>query len=84
MGAWPTMMLSTVLALDTARDAVCGAPAFGHGLRDPARLQTKLGADTFRLLSAAASRQTAVGFKRTQLALVELEPTPLDHWGKLS
>ena len=27
---------------------------------------------------------TAVGFEPTQLALVELEPTPLDHSGKLS
>ena len=27
---------------------------------------------------------TAVGFEATQLALVELEPTPLDHSGKLS
>ena len=27
---------------------------------------------------------TAVGFEPTQLALVELESTPLDHSGKLS
>ena len=27
---------------------------------------------------------TAVGFEPTQLALVELESTPLDHAGKLS
>ena len=27
---------------------------------------------------------TAVGFEPTQLALVELEATPLDHSGKLS
>ena len=27
---------------------------------------------------------TAVGFEPTQLALVELEPSPLDHSGKLS
>ena len=29
-------------------------------------------------------RLTAVGFEPTQLALVELESTPLDHSGKLS
>ena len=29
-------------------------------------------------------RMTAVGFEPTQLALVELESTPLDHSGKLS
>ena len=27
---------------------------------------------------------TPVGFERTQLALVELESTPLDHSGKVS
>ena len=31
-----------------------------------------------------ASKMTAVGFEPTQLALVELESTPLDHSGKLS
>ena len=31
-----------------------------------------------------ARKMTAVGFEPTQLALVELEPTPLDHSGKLS
>ena len=30
------------------------------------------------------SEMTAVGFEPTQLALVELEPTPLDHSGKVS
>ena len=34
--------------------------------------------------SRAHSRMTAVGFEPTQLALVELESTPLDHSGKLS
>ena len=29
-------------------------------------------------------KMTAVGFEPTQLALVELESTPLDHSGKLS
>jgi hypothetical protein len=29
-------------------------------------------------------QMTAVGFEPTQLALVELESTPLDHSGKLS
>ena len=32
----------------------------------------------------AISKLTAVGFEPTQLALVELESTPLDHSGKLS
>ena len=31
-----------------------------------------------------AMSMTAVGFEPTQLALVELESTPLDHSGKLS
>ena len=31
-----------------------------------------------------AGEMTAVGFEPTQLALVELESTPLDHSGKLS
>ena len=31
-----------------------------------------------------AVKMTAVGFEPTQLALVELESTPLDHSGKLS
>ena len=31
-----------------------------------------------------AKKMTAVGFEPTQLALVELESTPLDHSGKLS
>ena len=31
-----------------------------------------------------ARKMTAVGFEPTQLALVELESTPLDHSGKLS
>ena len=34
--------------------------------------------------SAETERMTAVGFESTQLALVELESTPLDHSGKLS
>ena len=33
---------------------------------------------------AATEDMTAVGFEPTQLALVELESTPLDHSGKLS
>ena len=32
----------------------------------------------------AAAEMTPVGFEPTQLALVELESTPLDHSGKLS
>ena len=41
------------------------------------------------LLSCAAGRMasaemTPVGFEPTQLALVELESTPLDHSGKVS
>ena len=32
----------------------------------------------------AHNKMTAVGFEPTQLALVELESTPLDHSGKLS
>ena len=32
----------------------------------------------------AKKNLTAVGFEPTQLALVELESTPLDHSGKLS
>ena len=32
----------------------------------------------------AKSMMTAVGFEPTQLALVELESTPLDHSGKVS
>lgn len=32
----------------------------------------------------ALTKLTAVGFEPTQLALVELESTPLDHSGKLS
>ena len=32
----------------------------------------------------AKRMMTAVGFEPTQLALVELESTPLDHSGKLS
>ena len=32
----------------------------------------------------ACSTVTAVGFEPTQLALVELESTPLDHSGKVS
>ena len=31
-----------------------------------------------------SKKLTAVGFEPTQLALVELESTPLDHSGKLS
>ena len=42
----------------------------------------------YRLLFCSADqsscRLTAVGFEPTQLALVELESTPLDHSGKLS
>ena len=34
--------------------------------------------------SAAVQIMTAVGFEPTQLALVELDSTPLDHSGKLS
>ena len=34
--------------------------------------------------SAAMQIMTAVGFEPTQLALVELESTPLDHSGKVS
>ena len=34
--------------------------------------------------TSAAVKMTAVGFEPTQLALVELESTPLDHSGKLS
>ena len=34
--------------------------------------------------SPAEAKMTAVGFEPTQLALVELESTPLDHSGKLS
>lgn len=33
---------------------------------------------------ATSIEMTAVGFEPTQLALVELESTPLDHSGKLS
>ena len=32
----------------------------------------------------AAAEMTPVGFEPTQLALVELESTPLDHSGKVS
>ena len=34
--------------------------------------------------AAGANKMTAVGFEPTQLALVELESTPLDHSGKVS
>ena len=34
--------------------------------------------------SLPVERMTAVGFEPMQLALVELESTPLDHSGKLS
>ena len=34
--------------------------------------------------SCEEKQMTAVGFEPTQLALVELESTPLDHSGKLS
>ena len=33
---------------------------------------------------ASAGKMTPVGFEPTQLALVELESTPLDHSGKVS
>ena len=36
------------------------------------------------LATKKGHRLTAVGFEPTQLALVELESTPLDHSGKLS
>ena len=36
------------------------------------------------LQKAETKTMTAVGFEPTQLALVELESTPLDHSGKLS
>ena len=35
-------------------------------------------------MRALGSKMTAVGFEPTQLSLVELESTPLDHSGKLS
>ena len=34
--------------------------------------------------SVGEPKMTAVGFEPTQLALVELESTPLDHSGELS
>ena len=37
-----------------------------------------------RLVKKKREKLTAVGFEPTQLALVELESTPLDHSGKLS
>ena len=37
-----------------------------------------------KCLSRLLGKMTAVGFEPTQLALVELESTPLDHSGKLS
>ena len=36
------------------------------------------------LLVGDDAQMTPVGFEPTQLALVELESTPLDHWGKVS
>ena len=35
-------------------------------------------------IRVVCEKLTAVGFEPTQLALVELESTPLDHSGKLS
>ncbi len=37
-----------------------------------------------KYMSRVLGKMTAVGFEPTQLALVELESTPLDHSGKLS
>ena len=48
----------------------------------PQRLQ--LGLQGWQAQSTAMQIMTAVGFEPTQLALVELESTPLDHSGKLS
>lgn len=43
-----------------------------------------LGAQLWRTQGGANKRMTPVGFEPTQLALVELESTPLDHSGKVS
>ena len=51
------------------------------GARGNADLAPTLGAPTSR---NAAQNVTPVGFEPTQFALVELEPTPLDHSGKVS
>ena len=51
-------------------------------LLKPQRLQ--LGLQEWQAQSTAMQIMTAVGFEPTQLALVELESTPLDHSGKLS
>ena len=50
----------------------------GDGAKE---FSTQRGAAIF---SQNSHEMTAVGFEPTQLALVELESTPLDHSGKLS
>ena len=56
----------------------CGPGYSFHEMRPPTPLMPACAG------TAATRSVTPVGFEPTQLALVELESTPLDHLGKVS
>ena len=56
----------------------------GGGFSDPFGGRMQQAPDSWGAVGLIWWKMTAVGFEPTQLALVELESTPLDHSGKLS
>ena len=56
--------------------------AGGDGIGGGAHIKSQ--SSRLPLMAAQTTALTPVGFELTQLALVELESTPLDHSGKVS
>ncbi len=70
-GLLQTDRISALLPLPTPQSSILYHPG-------------KQGVKVDKTEGTLATELTAVGFEPTQLALVELESTPLDHSGKLS